>query len=711
MVERQQQVGQEGKRRLRVNPLSAYTTLLSALGLVLFICSLSQLSASGPGLLLFVVLVTISQLTTSTALTPEIAFSVGSVVTFATLLLFDPLAAALVGSVGGFLSSLMTHISAVRRGQPSRVPLWQRILFNMAAFSLAVFVAAWVYRLSGGAAGQVALLSNVMPMILAALACEFANALFVVVAVALQTGRSPIGIWLENVSWAIPINILAMVIGGSGLALGFEIAGYLGVIVFSLPIFLTIYSFRLYVSRTKAHMERQETTIARLEQAQSEIRRQAAHLEALNAIMTAVTAAPDLSRLLDIALSHTRQALGLEMGMVWIADQAVAHGMPAEVVSAIDDWGKESGEKASRAVVIEDWQKGPSVAAPPAWGQRLAQAGIRAAIAAPILLAEECIGGLCLASAWPRAWASDERVLLEAVAGQLATAAERMKLLQEVQRHTEELEAAVAQLQELDRLKSEFMQNASHELRTPLTLIRGYVELLTEGEFGDFAEEQRDALGVIVRQTQLLENLVENITLSLAAKTHSLSREPLAMDDLLLATMHDYYVEAERAGLTLVTEIEPHLPLVSGEPYYLQCVLHNLVSNAIKFTPAGGTITLGCRQQEGRVQVYVSDTGIGIPAAEQARIFDRFYQVDSGPKRKYGGMGLGLALLKEIVEAHEGTVTVESEVGVGSTFTVSLPALAGSRARRHRPGARQRLSSGRELSVQEMASGTVSPQV
>jgi two-component system sensor histidine kinase BarA len=147
------------------------------------------------------------------------------------------------------------------------------------------------------------------------------------------------------------------------------------------------------------------------------------------------------------------------------------------------------------------------------------------------------------------------------------------------------------------------------------------------------------------------------------------------MDDLVLAGADDFRVAAERAGLSLVTEVEADLPMVSGEPYYLRRVLDNLVGNAIKFTPKGGTIILRLQRRDEWVQLQVCDTGIGIPPAEQKSIFARFYQVDGGARRKYGGMGLGLALVKEIVEAHGGTVDVESEVNKGSIFTVSLPIL------------------------------------
>jgi signal transduction histidine kinase len=264
--------------------------------------------------------------------------------------------------------------------------------------------------------------------------------------------------------------------------------------------------------------------------------------------------------------------------------------------------------------------------------------------------------------------------LIEAVGRQLGAGAERLRLLREVRQHAEDLEIAVAQLQKLDRLKNEFMQNASHELRTPLALIRGYMELMRDGEFGELPSNQQEALEVIMRQTEMLGALVEDITLSLSARARSFAKEPVSLDDLVLAGADDFRLAIERAGLRLVTEVQPELPMILGEPFYLRRVLDNLVSNAIKFTPEGGTITVRLNQDDGWIRLQVCDTGIGIPVEEQPQIFDRFYQVDGSARRKYGGMGLGLALVREIVEAHGGKASVESQISEGSTFTVLLPA-------------------------------------
>jgi PAS domain S-box-containing protein len=256
---------------------------------------------------------------------------------------------------------------------------------------------------------------------------------------------------------------------------------------------------------------------------------------------------------------------------------------------------------------------------------------------------------------------------------------ERKWAEEEIRRQAEELATALAQLQELDRLKSEFMQNVSHELRTPLALIWGYAELLTDGTLGELDPEQRGPIESITWHTRRLIDLVEDIVLILAKETRVPDQEPVALERLVRAAVRDFQLIAEQAQLALRAEIVPDLPPVHGTPAYLRRVLDNLINNAIKFTPAGGSVTVRLWQQEDTHQssadivLQVADSGIGIAADQQAHIFDRFYQIDGSARRKYGGVGLGLALVKEIVEAHNGQVVVDSKEGKGSTFTITLP--------------------------------------
>jgi signal transduction histidine kinase len=204
----------------------------------------------------------VAELTTSEVIAPQMAFSMSSAVVFAPLVLFGPLPAALVGIVGGFATTLVRDLEDRRHGRGGRAPFLQRVLFNMAVLGLPVAIAGWIYIVCQGKLGDVALWSNLLPMTLAAVTIEFLNGLLVVGAVALQTRQPIFQIWKRNVSWAVPIGILGMIVGGGGLALGYQIADVLGLIVFFLPIALTIYAFRLYVRQTKTQMARLEEIIA-----------------------------------------------------------------------------------------------------------------------------------------------------------------------------------------------------------------------------------------------------------------------------------------------------------------------------------------------------------------------------------------------------------------------------------------------------------------
>ncbi|MGD1996136.1 MAG: GAF domain-containing protein [Anaerolineae bacterium] len=299
--------------------------------------------------------------------------------------------------------------------------------------------------------------------------------------------------------------------------------------------------------------------------------------------------------------------------------------------------------------------------------------GVRSELAVPVSVSGQVIGVLNVESTVRNAFNREDLAFYTTIAGQLGIALENARLYEEVSRQAGELAAAVTQLEELDRLKSEFIQNVSHELRSPLALILGYAEMLDRGELGGLTSEQEAPIRVIARRSQMLSQLVQDITLVLEAEVNPPEPEPVALDRLVRAAAEEFQLAVEQNQLALHTEIASHVPPVGSSPNYLRRVLDNLMSNAIKFTPEGGTITLEVEPSGEGVALRVSDTGIGIPADQQPRVFERFYQVDGSATRRYQGAGLGLALVKEIVNAYGGTVDVESEVGEGSTFTVVLP--------------------------------------
>ena len=298
---------------------------------------------------------------------------------------------------------------------------------------------------------------------------------------------------------------------------------------------------------------------------------------------------------------------------------------------------------------------------------------VRSEVCVPIRDEGRLIGAIDVESERLSDFGEQDRSLLEAVADTVAVGLRNARLFDEAHQRAEELGIALEQLEELDRLKDELIQNVSHELRSPLALIRGYAEMLQMGELGELGPEQQTPVDVIVRRAHMLGDLVEDIALILEVGASCPEPTPVRLEMLARAAIEDFQIVASEAALTLWAEIPDRLPPVQHNATYLRRVLDNLLGNAVKFTHEGGEIGIVVRRDGDWAVLEVSDTGIGIPPDQLERVFERFYQVDGSSRRRYGGMGLGLSLVKDLVEPYGGSVDVESEVGRGTTFTVRLP--------------------------------------
>ncbi|WP_264844767.1 two-component system histidine kinase PnpS [Caldinitratiruptor microaerophilus] len=237
----------------------------------------------------------------------------------------------------------------------------------------------------------------------------------------------------------------------------------------------------------------------------------------------------------------------------------------------------------------------------------------------------------------------------------------------------------ITRFRRLERMRTEFVANVSHELRTPLTSIRGFAETLLEAD--PDPETRRRFLEIVHREASRLSDLIEDLLdLSRIESGRMAMRPgPVAVDVLVADVLDRHQRRARAAELTLESRVPPGLPPVWGDRARLAQVLHNLVDNAIRYTPPGGRVTVAAEANpEGFVTVSVADTGIGIAREHLPRLFERFYRVDRARSRSSGGTGLGLSIVKHIVELHGGAVSVESEPGRGSTFRFSVP-VAGPR--------------------------------
>jgi len=299
--------------------------------------------------------------------------------------------------------------------------------------------------------------------------------------------------------------------------------------------------------------------------------------------------------------------------------------------------------------------------------------GIRSELAVPVRVGDEVIAVLNAESPHLGAFSEEDLRLFSAVAAQLGVVLKNARLYQALQERTNELSQAYEELKELDRLRTQLVQNVGHELRTPLSLIQGYVELLLQGDLGPILDSQRAALQIIREHTATLTRLIYNLTMLQAVPRETLALAPVSVVEVVQHALAEFRRSAGRAGIVFREELPAGLPPVLGDRERLGLVFSHLIDNAIKFSPNGGTVTIRAWADESQVYVSITDEGIGIAPEHLGRVFERFYQVDGSTTRRFGGMGIGLALALEVVEAHGGTVEVKSEPGKGSTFTVVLP--------------------------------------
>jgi signal transduction histidine kinase len=301
--------------------------------------------------------------------------------------------------------------------------------------------------------------------------------------------------------------------------------------------------------------------------------------------------------------------------------------------------------------------------------------GLKSIAVVPIMHQGRVIGSLSgHQTTRQKRWAEDDVDLLTAVATQIGSTLENARLISE--------------LREAGRLKDEFLATLSHELRTPLTAIKGWVDLLSENDALQFDEELADGIEVIRNSASSLTQLISDLLdLSrIQRRVLRLDRKPSDINLVVLDAVQVVRPSAAARRLDLRMELEEDLPAANIDPHRMQQVVWNLLNNAVKFTPEGGRIIARTRLIDSAgimladdeteplrwVVIEVEDTGEGIPAEFLPYVWDRFRQADSSSTRRHGGLGIGLALVKELVEAHGGRAAARSEGG-GATFTVRLP--------------------------------------
>jgi signal transduction histidine kinase len=397
-----------------------------------------------------------------------------------------------------------------------------------------------------------------------------------------------------------------------------------------------------------------------------------------------VNSTVDLETVLTTIVAKATQLSNTEAGAIYVFDETsqefrlrATYGMDDALVTAIRDRHIRIGETAiGRAVErrmplqIFDIQNDPSATI-----DLIVRAGFRALLAVPLLASDRIVGALVVRRKAPGEFAKGTVDLLQTFAAQSVLAIQNARLFHEIEEKSR-------QLAEASQHKSQFLANMSHELRTPLNSVLGFTELLVDGIYGELPDKAKATVSRVQANGRHLLGLINDVLdlSKIEAGQLTLTLEDYSVGQVVRSAAMAVEPLARSKGLSLATTIAENLPLGRGDERRLTQVLLNLAGNAVKFTEAGAVDILA-DAVDGQFQIIVRDTGPGIAPADQLIIFEEFQQVDNSSTRQKGGTGLGLAISKRIVEMHGGTIGVESVLGSGSTFRMTIPINAEERVK------------------------------
>jgi signal transduction histidine kinase len=301
--------------------------------------------------------------------------------------------------------------------------------------------------------------------------------------------------------------------------------------------------------------------------------------------------------------------------------------------------------------------------------------GIKSLCFAPLLMPGKVVGVLHVGTLSPRVFTEDEVELLRLAADRAAVAIVHGRLFQAERETAEMLARTNEELRELDKMKDLFVSGVSHELRTPLTSMLGYLEILREGEAGELSDQQQHFLEIVERNSHRLAELIDDILFMsrLDSGRFQLERTSVDLCELVAERVESIRPAADKKRVEVRVDISDASSPVCADYSRLAQVVDNLLSNGVKFTPEGGDVFVTVSTSGETARLEVRDTGVGIPEDEAARLFERFFRASTA--QNIQGTGLGLSITKSIVEAHGGTISIHSSVGVGTTVTVDLPLL------------------------------------
>ena len=401
--------------------------------------------------------------------------------------------------------------------------------------------------------------------------------------------------------------------------------------------------------------------------------------ERLQIVSDTALAHAELDDLLDVLLPLIRKLLAADTCSLFLLDEdsnelVVRAAVGDKIGDAIDRVRTPVGEGVvgrvaaeGKPIVIADVEHTTDLI------PFVYEIGIKSVCYVPLLMPSKVVGVLHVGTFSPRAFTDDDVELLRMAADRAAMAIVHARLFEAERKTGETLARTNEELRELDQMKDLFVSGVSHELRSPLTSMLGYLEILRGGEAGELSDEQQHFLEIVDRNCHRLNDLIDDILFlsRLDSGRFRIERESVDLGRLVADRVESIRPAAEKKQVELHFDWASASSQLSADPSRLTQVIDNLLSNGVKFTPEGGEVFVSVGTSDGTAQLEVRDTGVGIPEDEAERLFERFFRASTA--QNIQGTGLGLSITKEIVEAHDGTISVRSAVGVGTTVTVDLP--------------------------------------
>ena len=406
-------------------------------------------------------------------------------------------------------------------------------------------------------------------------------------------------------------------------------------------------------------------------------------LRVLGEVSQAVNSTLDRETVLHTIVAKATQLSGTEAGAIYEFSEAsgefqlrATYGMDDDLIAAIKDHHADISESVARSTQqrvpeqIPDLREEPSSPV----NEIILGAGYRARLLVPLLGADRIVGALVVRRQAPGEFPKGTVELLQTFAAQSVLAIQNARLFGEIGEKSRQLELA-------SQHKSQFLANMSHELRTPLNAILGYTELILDDIYGEAPAKMRSVLERVQRNGKHLLGLINDVLdlSKIEAGQLTLSLADYSIAEVVQTVLTAVEPLASQKHLVLKSELPPSLPMARGDERRIAQVLLNLVGNAIKFTDTG-EVAVQASAANGAFTIAVRDTGPGVSEADQAKIFEEFQQADSSSTKKKGGTGLGLSIAKRIIELHGGKIGVESRVGEGSTFAITLPLIVDNQA-------------------------------